>query len=116
MKKIRTLLGIACIPVPFVCALIAKDRLMLPAYFLLIVGATLNRLALHSNGGKMPVKGYEGFAGDSTHCLMTEASRFQRLCDVYNVPWGVCSVGDLILYGSILALVIGTVLHLWRLR
>ena len=68
-------------------------------WFGLLFGAILNQIAVWSNGGMMPVKG-----GTYTHGLwrpMVESDKVKFLCDIY---CNSCSIGDLIVFGSIILL------------
>jgi hypothetical protein len=77
--------------------------LMTPIAFL---GAGLNMYVVHVNGGKMPVKMYDGFAhavGKSNgHEPMTAQTRYPWLCDVIYISLGtkriIASVGDLLVF------------------
>lgn len=74
---------------------------------LMVLGASLNQLALISNGGTMPVL-FPGWTcpdlgEDTIHRCMTQASHLKFLCDVFNFHTTIESIGDQFLeLGSLL--------------
>lgn len=67
---------------------------------ILVVGASCNWLAIKANGFKMPVAGIN--TDTVTHSLMTPETKHKWACDVLNVGIGKASVGDLLIFASML--------------
>lgn len=92
---------------------------------LIVAGTVLNRIAIHANGGKMPVfptlsywTGYarpEAFEGVSAlHVLGTSASKCKFLCDFIDVGYCILSIGDLLIRGSAFLILFYTIRELDR--
>lgn len=75
---------------------------------LVVLGSFLNKLVMHVNGGKMPVKftlsKWTGFANEATfdlpsaiHIRMSEGTRLNFLGDVLDFGYCVMSIGDIIM-------------------
>jgi hypothetical protein len=85
--------------------------LKVPYWYLLAVpvmlfvsGFFMNKIAMASNGGAMPVLIYKCSAddmeGDRRHICMTHDTHVKILCDWINVQGGIESLGDILLDGS----------------
>lgn len=69
------------------------------------MGGLLNGAAIFSNGGKMPVRGWNISRHSRTHTNLTERTRLKWLCDVFSVgDLFAFSAGDVLVW---LAFVIG---------
>jgi len=89
----------------------------------LILGARLNRIAIVANGGLMPVRqpgrGIRHFLLNSTkHQYLTEATKFQYLCDRFEIRRGkkiaMFSIGDVLIWAGRYGLSAIVALAVWR--
>ena len=83
-----------------------------------LAGSALNRCVMQANGGKMPVwptlsrwtgyyrAGAMDAAGDQLHMLMSDATRLNFLGDWIDVGFSIMSVGDLLIHGFVLLVVL----------
>lgn len=78
-------------------------------FSIIIMGAVFNLVAVHSNGGKMPVyfhscdfcNGNTG-VNSETHFIFHDKSevRFFHLTDIFKTKYGVLSIGDILIFAS----------------
>ena len=66
----------------------------------ILIGSSMNWLAMLSNGGKMPYVG--NFSCDAFHIKISSAARLRILCDIIPLGGqGSCSIGDILIYTGV---------------
>lgn len=70
------------------------------------VGVTMNMLVIFSNGGYMPVNFPLRYAPTGCWRLALPTDKFLFFCDRFGWNWGVFSIGDVLIIGSILLLLV----------
>ena len=75
---------------------------------LILIGGTMNFLAIIFNSFKMPVFNPGEFTMDFTHSIATVSTNLPFLCDRFNIGVGIASIGDFFLFASlVLFLILG---------
>ncbi|HAZ20295.1 MAG TPA: hypothetical protein DCY75_09020 [Clostridiales bacterium] len=82
---------------------------------MVLFGTVLNKIAMYSNGGRMPVyptlsrlTGYykEGAINtDTVHILGNSSTKMKVLTDYFNIGWSILSFGDICIHSFVLIMV-----------
>ena len=69
----------------------------------ILIGVLLNRIVMHLNNGRMPVRiinrhWYEIVENSDIHCIMNKNSRFRWAGDVFYTKHSIMSIGDIMAF------------------